>query len=624
MRPSRRGARPEWRGQMKPGMIRKGLVALAALAVLGLAIVLALPLIASTQIVRDRIAQELSALSGYRVTISEAPEVSVWPVVRARLEDVTFTDWAEPEAAPAIEAESIELDLSAWAAMRGEIVFSRLVLMRPLVRLQDEDGEGLAFDAPSGGRIMRALNSARESLAATPDQRPPASDLSGASVGLIEFREGRAIAAGDQDRPILTSVSGRFDWPSLTSAARLEATAIWRGEAVTVEGASAQPLDLVSGLPAPLRISLTSEPANLSFEGQVIAGAQPFIDGRATTSFPSLKRLVEWSDLSLRGLPPLSPVSIAGTIEGNLERLRIEGADVELGSSRGSGRLEMSLAADVPGISGTLAFASLNLRPLMAAFSPAAAGTAGMSDPVETGLVGRLNLDIRLSAATASLGTLALSDVAAAMQARDGIASLDISDATAFGGVIQAGLRIDTNPTLNAVELKILAEDIDAGAMAVAGEIRRVVPQAPADLSVIARGAGADWAAVLADAEGSISVTLGEGTILGLDMQGFTTRAGEGRFFALSEVETGQLAIRSASARAQIDNGVLRLERSVIDLGDRTFSFEGIVPYMGRALALSGGLTPKAEDSTAPNLRFFIGGGWDAPYVSPVVEQADF
>lgn len=609
---------------MKPGMIRKGLVALAALAVFGLAIVLALPLIASTQIVRDRIAQELSALSGYRVTISEAPEVSVWPVVRARLEDVTFTDWAEPDAVPAIEAESIELDLSAWAAMRGEIVFSRLVLMRPLVRLQDEDGEGLAFDAPSGGRILRALNSARERLAATPDQRPPAGDLSGASVGLIEFREGRAIAAGDHDRPILTSVSGRFDWPSLTSAARLEATAIWRGEAVTVEGASAQPLDLVSGLPAPLRISLTSEPANLSFEGQVIAGAQPFIDGRATTSFPSLKRLVEWSDLSLRGLPPLSPVSIAGTIEGNLERLRIEGADVELGSSRGSGRLEMSLAADVPGISGTLAFASLNLRPLMAAFSPAAAGTAGMSDPVETGLVGRLNLDIRLSAATASLGTLALNDVAAAMQARDGIASLDISDATAFGGVIQVGLRIDTNPTLNAVELKILAEDIDAGAMAVAGEIRRVVPQAPADLSVIARGAGADWAAVLADAEGSISVTLGEGTILGLDMQGFTTRAGEGRFFALSEVETGQLAIRSASARAQIDNGVLRLERSVIDLDDRTFSFEGIVPYMGRALALSGGLTPKAEGSTEPNLRFFIGGGWDAPYVSPVVEQADF
>ncbi len=609
---------------MKPGMIRNGLVTLAALAVLGLAIVLALPLVASTQIVRDRIAQELSALSGYRVTISEAPAVSVWPVVRARLEDVTFTDWSDPAASPAIEAESIELDLSAWAAMRGEIVFSRLVLMRPLVRLHEEEEAGFLFDAPSGGRILRALNAARERLAATPDQRPPASELAGASLGLIEFREGRVIATGAQERPILTSVTGRFDWPALTSAARLDASAIWRGEVVTVEGASAQPLDLVSGLRAPLRIAVRSEPANVSFEGQVIAGAQPFIEGRATTAFPSLKRLVEWSDLSLRGLPPLSPVSITGTIEGNLERLRIEGADVELGSSRGSGRLEVALAADVPGISGTLAFASLNLRPLLAAFSPAAAGTAGMADPVESGLVGRLDLDIRLSAASASLGTLTLSDVAAAMQARDGIASLDISDATAFGGVIQAGLRIDTNPALNAVELKILAEDIDAGAMAVAGEIRRVVPQARANLSVIARGAGADWAAVLADAEGSISATLGEGTILGLDMPGFAARAGEGRFFALSDVAAGQLPIRNASVRAQIDNGVLRLERSVIDLGDRTLSFEGIVPYMGRALALSGGLVPKAEGTSEPDLRFFIGGGWDAPYVSPVVEQADF
>ena len=71
---------------MPSPMVKKGIWALGA-AVVAIALAVAFfPLIASTQIVRDRIALEMSAWSGYRVSLGAAPEIDVLPTFRATLE----------------------------------------------------------------------------------------------------------------------------------------------------------------------------------------------------------------------------------------------------------------------------------------------------------------------------------------------------------------------------------------------------------------------------------------------------------------------------------------------------------------------------------------------------------
>ncbi len=574
---------------MNPRVVKRGLIALAAVVVLGAALLVALPLVASTQIVRDRIAQELSAWSGYRVAISEAPEISVWPVFRARLNDVTFTDWERPNAPPAIEAEAIEVDLAALAALRGDIVFSRFSLMRPLLRLTETAEGALVLDGPAGGRLMSAIDKARSIVSENPQSPPPAATLPEATIGAVEFREGRVVITGpERDLPVMTSLTGKLDWATLNRSASLEATAIWRGETVQIEASSAAPLLLVSGASAPVRISLTAQPMTLTFQGDAIFGEEPFIEGQANLTSPSLKRFAEWTEATMPGAPSAGPFSLRGAVSGNAGRLKIENVQLDLGGSQGSGLLEVALTGDVPAVAGTLAFASLNLRPLLSSFSPMAAGDAQIEDPVETGLVGQVIIDLRLSAATATLGSIAMSEVAATIQARDGSASIDISDASAFGGTIQAGLRIDASAPQSAVELKVLAENIDAGALALQTGMKRIVPQARASLSLIARGAGADWATVLNDAEGSLTATLGEGTIIGLDLPAFMSRASEGRFFSLGDIAGGAIAIRGAHLKGVIDNGVLRVERARAEFDQRALNLDGIVPYVARALALSG------------------------------------
>jgi len=82
---------------MPSSIVRKsiwGIIVVAAIVVL---VVAALPWIASTRLVRDRIALEMSALSGYRVELASAPDVHIWPTFRAVLNDVSLSDWDDPE-----------------------------------------------------------------------------------------------------------------------------------------------------------------------------------------------------------------------------------------------------------------------------------------------------------------------------------------------------------------------------------------------------------------------------------------------------------------------------------------------------------------------------------------------
>ncbi len=130
---------------MPAPLLRRSLWALAVAAGLIVLVVLALPYAASTRLVRDRIAHEMSEWSGLDVTIGAAPEISVWPDLQANLTDVTLS--LPGSAAPAITAERVEIDLSALTALGGAAHFTHARFIRPIVRIEGEAVHAL----PRGG-----------------------------------------------------------------------------------------------------------------------------------------------------------------------------------------------------------------------------------------------------------------------------------------------------------------------------------------------------------------------------------------------------------------------------------------------------------------------------------------
>ena len=76
---------------MPAPLLRRGLWGLALAVVMLAAVVVAVPFVASNQIVKDRIALEMSAWSGLQVSIGATPHIEIWPSLRAILTNVTLS-----------------------------------------------------------------------------------------------------------------------------------------------------------------------------------------------------------------------------------------------------------------------------------------------------------------------------------------------------------------------------------------------------------------------------------------------------------------------------------------------------------------------------------------------------
>ncbi|TPN80497.1 AsmA family protein [Mesorhizobium sp. CU2] len=623
---------------MPSSLIRRG-VWVIGVAVLVIALaVAALPLIASTRIVRDRIAWELSAWSGFRVTIDGSPRIEVWPKFRAILSDVTLSQWTETDAPPVVEADRVEVDLSAMAALQGDVAFSTARLVRPTIRVERTTSGFYLPPLPTGGRITRSIDTARGLVTANP-QKPDLGKLPADPFGIVEFRDGRVVTSADgKDTEILSGLNGQVNWQAMNSEASLTATGIWRGESVQLDCSSAKPLVLFAGGASPVTLSFKAAPATFSFDGTASMSENGFFDGQAKFAAPSLRRVLEWSQAGIAPGAAIGSVSVASKVNASAGRAKFENTTVSLDNNPGMGALDFSFADARPVIAGTLAFDTLDLRSFLSAFTPVVpVGEAGPGD-IDTSFADRINLDLRLSAAHATVGPVQLAEVAATAQVKDGLAVFDISDASAFGGTIQSSLRLDRKPDGTQVEMRLLASDVDTGAFAKAAGMTRLVPAGTGTVSVILKGPGKAWNSIFENADGSFSATFGPGTLNGLDLAAFLKRNQQGGFFALDDVDKGSFPIDGAEIKASISKGVARLDKAEINAQKYKIWLSGIASYAGRGLALSGGVVPNGQPAPQPQAKqpaaggqaavqapqppnqslFFVGGNWSTPFISPI------
>ena len=609
---------------MPSSLIRRGIWAIGAAVIVIALVVAALPLIASTRIVRDRIAWEMSAWSGFRVAIDGSPRIEVWPKFRAILTDVTLSKWTDADAPPVVEAERVEIDLSAMAALQGDVAFSTARLVRPTIRVQRTANGLFLPTVPTGGRIARSIDTARGVVNADP-AKPDLDKLPADAFGTVEFRDGRMVASVDgKDVEILSSLNGQANWAAMNSNATLSATGIWRGESVALDAASPKALVLFAGGMAPLTLSFKAAPATFSFDGNASMSENAYFDGQVKFAAPSLRRVLEWSQVGIAPSAAIGSVSISSKVTASAGRIKFENTALALDNNPGMGALDLSLGEAQPVISGTLAFDTLDLRSFLSAFTPLAPAS-GTGPEVDTSFADRINLDLRLSAAHATAGAIQLADVAATAQVKDGLSVFDISDASAFGGNIQTSLRFDRKPEGTQVEIRLLASDVDGGAFGTAAGMTRLVPVGTGTVSVILKGPGRTWDSIFENADGSVSATFGPGALSKFNLPAFLKHTEQGGFFALDDVSDGTLPIDGAELKATISRGVARLDKAEANSAKYKVWLSGIASYAGRGLALSGGVIQPDQAAAqktgqqGPNQSsFFVGGTWATPFISPI------
>ena len=607
---------------MPAPLLRRSLWALGIAVLLFVAAVVALPYFASTRIVRDRIAEEIGGWSGLVVSIGGNPQIAVWPRFQAVLTDVSMARPGEP-GEPVLVTERMEIGLSAFAALAGNVEFSTVRLVRPTLRV-DLALNGLPVAAlPRSGRIGQSLAIAR-SIVAENRLAPDTARLPNDSFGTVAFADGRIVSDKDDTAAeLVTGLGGSLQWERLNGQAKLAATGIWRGEAFSIDAAAAGPLLMLGGGESPLTLAFKSAPATLSFEGKASLSKNAYFDGRANFTTPSMLRMIEWTNADILNGTEIGAVNIRSNVAGDAQRIRFEEAVIALDGNPGTGTLDLLLTGNLPVVAGTLAFDAIDLKAFLSAFTPLEHAVGSGPGVVDGDFASRLNLDLRLSARQATAGSLALADVAATARVNDGFAAFDISDAGAFGGNVQTGLRFDRKPEGTQVELRLLASEIDGGAFGAAAGISRLVPVGRGTVSVILKGQGTTWDALMEHANGSIAASFGAGALAGLDMERFVTLLGEGSAFPLDDVSKGSFPIEAMEVKASVADGVATIETAKARSAARQITLSGTVPYRGGSLALSGSVGPAVEPAgqeVARALPFHVGGAWNNPFIAPTAE----
>ncbi|SFI58950.1 AsmA protein [Phyllobacterium sp. CL33Tsu] len=618
---------------------RNLLATVVVMALVAGGVLVALPYLVSTELIRARLIQEISNWTGYSVESRQSPQIAFFPVFSASLGDITIRNPWQRGGAAFMEAERIEVDLSLLSALMGNIEFTETKIVRPRfvidepIKSLSEIGEALA---KSDGRIGDVVREARSAVEANPS-KPDMSTVSSQPFGRVRLEDARVTFK----RPIngveeeISSISGVFDWPQTSGVASFRGTAIWHDEETEIDSSATKALLLLAGGTSPLQMNLSSTPLTLSFNGSANISKDQFFEGTLSLTSPSLRRTLEWSRMVSIPGAPVGSFALDASVSGSASRMKLDGLTATLNDNPAKGVIEVVLDDGTPSVTGTLAFETLDLRSVFSGFMPLPDSPENSNAVIDTAFLKKLNLDLRLSTQKATLGSVNLAKVAATAQIRNGRAIFDIGEASAFDGSVAASFQLaDEGDGATLGELRLNGTDVNSASIASLLSLGDRFELGKGTISLVLKGPISRWSSALANAKGTLSMRFGAGQIRSLDFNSLLGKAKTDRFFSLNEQTNAWLAFDRLEIKANIMDGVAAIDTAQMQNKSGTLNFAGIVTLAGKSLALTGDYAapipaPKAAEGTEQptpaaepavnHTRFFIGGSWDNPFISPII-----
>lgn len=620
--------------------LSRPVIVIGTLAIVAaITIFLLLPLAVSTDVVRDRLEREIGNWAGHEVSLGDAPKLSFWPVPQIELNNVQILPRVYADAEPVMRADSIVADFSLVSAAFGSPEFSDFRIVRPTFNLEIYP-DGSSNWTSAEGALMEgieaavALDKARQSETVP---EPAITIPDSAAVGSVTIIDGTLNWVRDPGAPAerLSAINGTISWPAPRAEARSNLTAIFRGEQLKIDASTTTPLLLIGQRRAPLQLSIASAPLNLQFNGDIDLSRRGFANGQLSLRSPSVRRVLEWWGTNVRPGQSLGTLELDAHLSTDETTAKLDDLILNVDGNRGIGVLDVAIGKETkPAISGTLAFNTLDIASFLRAFTPLPKNGREIASTIDTRFLRELGLDLRLSAQSAQFGPIALSNLAAAARVEEGRATFDLGDATAYGGNVIGRIVVAEAGPDGGATLQLSARNMDFGALYDAVGLTGPLPRGIGMLDIELSTPYPTWATTPDDLTGKFSLTLGQGTLPRLDLAAFRDLAATKQFFRLDEAMKGSgFAFSDVRFAASIGNGQAEITEGRIVGAETVIMLGGVVPYLRGSLALAGALAPAPQPDNAetaaaatptaappikPRLRFFLGGSWPEPVISPV------
>ncbi|MCJ8307897.1 MAG: AsmA family protein [Hyphomicrobiales bacterium] len=569
--------------------------------------IFAIPNLLSTTFVKQRVADQLSQLTGRQVALEGDSSISLRPYLGVSYDNVTISDAADAEGKPLIAIDELKAKLGLFAALFGDAELTEIELIRPHFHLRI-DQNGHRNWLPEHGQMGAHIAD------------PELGDR--LRLGRLRIEDGILELINERDRQTrdLTAINGQFVWLNIADAANAQVSAVWRGEIMEINASFAEPLNLLRNGKSEISIKLDSKPLNLSFDGMA-EGANDRFDGALSISSPSPKRLADWIGSQLPAFQKLGETSVSGDVVLEGANLEFPEANIGLEGHEGTGRLQLALREDgLFAVNGTLAFDTIALPQIDQLLQgPTAASTdENTTSKFDLSFVEGLALDVRLSANSASGTPFPVANLAAAAIINDGRASFDIGQAESLGGTISGSINLQSQEDAIALSANLVATAIDLSELTQVYKDTGFSLEGSGDVTINLKSIGQDAAGLMRRLNGEGQMRAIDGTLIGLDLPDLFEESNAGSD-AVIRVSSGSTDYSELNLGYFIANGTAFLRDSNLLADAIDVLLKGRVDLVRSTLALRGMIKNSAgETSEMQDLQFFVGGTAASPLFVPL------
>ncbi|WP_409361623.1 AsmA family protein [Bartonella heixiaziensis] len=538
--------------------------------------ILILPYLVSTDVIRVRLAQDLSAWTGYNVQLRDPPRLNLFPYPKAFLSGVTFTSKIN-NVVPLMEAESIEVDLSLVDLLRGHVSFSETRIVRPQF-VMEKPVKTVAdfFDrfSRSQGALGLAIRNAREILKHNPD-RPDIKRLLNQPFGRIVIENGTLVyhdsITGVPEK--ITGLNATLDWPESMQEMRFRADARWRGELTKLSIDADQALLLLAGGKSQIKASVNSVRGGITFTGQARLAEYYIFDGKVSMRSPGWNQTLYWiGNNQFWGHRLKTPIVWESRFLAQPMHIKMNNVTFTMGKTSARGALELDFQDYVPIVIGSLAFDSLDFNPLESLFSLVEEKKT-LFDMKTFDCIG---VDVRLSSPQVKVGNIALTNLAAAIQIRNGHIIFDLGHADVFGGSLQSNMQI--TPVDKKVRIEGHASGVSIDTQA-ASEALGIIPfvKSKANFTMTIRTLARFWSEFFTKMQGEVTLNMSSGWLLGYDLNDLQATLSEKDQFLLVSNDSLSTAFDHWDIQTRYSDDTMTIAESLMRTADWNLSIQGAI-----------------------------------------------
>ena len=579
--------------------IVRSVVALVVLVVLGVGAVLLIP----AEKIAGLAVLKFNALTGRELTIDGAVRPSFWPQLGVKTGPVTISNAEWSDEGPMLRAEGLEISVDMAALIGGEVKIIGVEAISPRIVLErSADGqENWVFGGSAGGSVT----------ADTPGVGAPFTlDQGKVSNGILVF-----IDHATQARTELTAIDATVAIPDYIGEARLDMTAMLHGQAFGLGATVGAFQKFLDGRVVPLEVTLTAGAADVAFKGR--AGHAPLeAEGDLVADLGDLAAISALAGTAAPGLPEglgARSVTVAGAVTvTSAAAVFLRGGKVGLDGNALGVDADVTTDGPRPKLSATVTAGALALVAAPGGGTGGGAKAAGWPrDTIDASGLGALDAAVAITADSLDLGLVKFGATQMMVTVERSRAVFDIRKVVAYGGTVagqfvvngRKGLSVGGDLSFANMALQPLLADF--------GGYQRLV--GTGDLQVKFLGVGNSVDAIMQELEGSGSVALSNGEILGLDIPGML------RNFDASYVGDGQKTIFDRLGGSfVIAGGVLRNDDLVLSSPFIAATGAGDVRLGARNLEYRIKATALADETGAGGLTapLLIKGPWSDPKFS--------